>query len=264
MDKHGRAIFTGTPKGQNWYFQLWTKGQDPLQQDYKSWSFPSSTNPYLDPKEIQEFARDMPEMALRQELYAEFLRDVGSVFRNVESLVKGSLEPPNQGKTYVMGCDVAKHQDFTVAVILDSDGQLCAFERYGELDWELQIKRIAELCLQYHARLLIDASGVGDPLFDRLQRSGLHVDGYKFTSASKAELVENLSMMIDQKAISYPNIPELINELKLFGYTTSKGGTVQYGAPSGYHDDCVIALALATWQIRRAGPLEVSSEKIKW
>jgi hypothetical protein len=193
----------------------------------------------------------MPEMALRQELYAEFLRDVGSVFRNVETLVKGSLESASPYKSYVAGVDFAKHEDFTVAAILDSDGHLCAFDRFGELDWELQLKRIATFVQSYSARLLVDATGVGDPLFDRLQRSGLHVEGYKFTSASKMELVENLSMMIDQKAISYPNIPELINELKLFGYTTSKGGTVQYGAPSGYHDDCVIALALAAWQLRR-------------
>jgi phage FluMu gp28-like protein len=272
MDKHGRAIFTGTPKGKNWYFQLWTRGQDKQQHDYKSWTFPSSNNPYLDPKEIAEFARDMPEMALRQELYAEFLEDVGSVFRNVEDLVKGSLEPPQTNKTYVAGCDLAKHKDYTVIYILDNNGHLCALDRFSELDWNLQQQRIISSVQQYKARLLIDSTGVGDPIFDSLLRRQIHVEGYKFTSASKAELIENLSMMIDQKALSIPgkprvfkdgkmiresesDVPELINELKLFGYTKTKGGTIQYGAPSGYHDDCVIAWALAAWQLRRKGDI---------
>ena len=74
MDQKGIAFFTGTPRGHNWYFQLWTRGQDPSQTDYKSWSFPSGNNPYLDPAEIASFARDMPELAYRQEVMAEFLK----------------------------------------------------------------------------------------------------------------------------------------------------------------------------------------------
>jgi phage terminase large subunit-like protein len=45
MDKKGRAIFTGTPKGKNWYYRLYSRGQDPLQTDYKSWNYPSVNNP---------------------------------------------------------------------------------------------------------------------------------------------------------------------------------------------------------------------------
>ena len=67
---------------------------------------------------------------------------------------------------------------------------------------------------------------------------------------------ENRNIMSNVKTtfnhhISYPDIPELINELRLYGYTTTQGGTVRYGAPEGYHDDCVIALALAAWQLHK-------------
>jgi hypothetical protein len=251
MDKKGHAIFTGTPKGKNWYFQIWTRGQDPQQTDYKSWTFPSSSNPYLDPKEIAEFARDMPERAYKQEIMGEFIEDVGSVFRNVEGCIAGNLEGVSQGKTYVMGADLAKHEDYTVLCVLDDNGHLCAFDRFSQLDWVFNQQRIVNLCNRYNARLLVDATGVGDPILDQLRRSNVRVEGYKFTSASKSDLIENLSMMIDNHKISYPNIPELINELKLYGYSTSRGGTVQYGAPEGYHDDIVIGLALAAWQLRK-------------
>jgi len=84
-------------------------------------------------------------------------------------------------------------------------------------------------------------------VLDELQRSNIPVEGYKFTNATKKNLIENLSMMIEKQEISYPNIPELVNELKMYGYTMSPSGLTQYGAPQGYHDDCVIALALAAW-----------------
>jgi hypothetical protein len=249
MDKKGRAIFTTTPKGHNWFFQLWSREQDPKQTDYASWIFPSIANPYLDPQEIKDFAKDMPEFAYRQEILGEFMEDIGSVFRGVTKCIKGELSSPVYGMRYVVGVDLAKHQDYTVICILNSQGHLSHFDRFGEIDWVLQKKRIISKSKQYNdARVLIDSSGVGDPIYDDLRRSGIHVEGYKFTNASKAELVENLSIMIEQQRISYPDIPVLINELKLFGYEITLGGTTRYGAPQGYHDDCVIGLALAAWQ----------------
>jgi hypothetical protein len=263
MDRHGVAIFTGTPKGHNWYFRLWTRGQDKQQLDYESWTFPSQNNPYLDPKEISDFARDMPDMAYRQEIMGQFIEDVGSVFRNVEACIKGTFEEPTEGKRYIAGADLAKHQDFTVVIIADQQGHVCAIDRFSQLDWVFQKNRIINLCTKYNARLLVDATGVGDPIYDDLSRQGLKVEGYKFTSASKKDLIENLSIAIDKHTISFPNIPELINELKLYGFKQLPSGIVQYGAPEGYHDDCVIALALATYQLRR-GEVEVSSGKLKW
>jgi len=251
MDKKGIAFFTGTPKGKNWYFQLWTRGQDKGQADYKSWAFSSTNNPYIDPKEVAEFARDMPELAFKQEIMAEFVDDVGSVFRKVDGCVSGGLEEYTYHKAYYMGVDLAKHVDFTVICILDHDGHLCAFDRFNQIDWPFQRKRIINLARKYRAEVLIDSSGVGDPIYDELSRMDVHVSGYKFTNASKKELIENLSIRIENREVSYPDIPILINELKLFGYTVSPSGIISYGAPEGYHDDCVISLALAAWNVSR-------------
>ena len=153
-----------------------------------------------------------------------------------------------------MGGDLAKLEDFTVLAFWIMDGHLCAFDRFNQIDWVFQRKRIVQLAQQYNARLLIDSSGVGDPVCDELHRENVRVEGYKFTNATKKDLIENLSMMIENEQISTPNIPELINELKLYGYKTTPSGNVQYGAPEGYHDDCVIALALAAWQLKHIPP----------
>jgi len=262
MDKKGCAWFTGTPKGHNWYWLLWLRGQNPDEQDYQSWQYSSKDNPYIDPQEIEEFARDMPKMAYRQEILAEFLEDIGTVFRGVDNIVDGVLEPVKPGKSYVIGVDLAKHEDYTVMCVLDENGHLCHFDRWGEYDWVYQRKRLVNLATQFNnARLLIDSTGVGDPVFDELRRESVSVDGYKFTNASKKDLIENLAMQIENRAITVPaylgdlhmhgNESVLERELRMFGYETLPSGLVRYSAPEGMHDDCVIALALAVWQISR-------------
>jgi hypothetical protein len=251
MDKKGIAWFTTTPKGHNWYYMLWTRGQDEEQTDYESWLFPSVSNPYLDPSEIQAFARDMPDLAYRQEILGEFIEDIGAVFRQVGKYTHDIPQVAEADAKYVVGADLAKYEDYTVLVAIDSDtGHVHGFDRFQQLDWVFQRKRIVSFCKRYNnARLLMDSTGVGDAVYDELKRYTVRVRGYKFTNNSKADLIENLSVMLDNDRLKYPNIPALVNELKLFGYEITPSGVTRYRAPAGYHDDCVSALALAAWQI---------------
>ena len=52
-------------------------------------------------------------------------------------------------------------------------------------------------------------------------------------------------MGIERETISFPDIPELINELNIFTFETLPSGMLRYAAPDGLHDDIVMALALA-------------------
>ena len=73
-------------------------------------------------------------------------------------------------------------------------------------------------------------------------------EAFKFTSASKQALMEGLAVAIQQKHITFPAGP-IQAELEAFEYVYERTG-VRYSAPSGLHDDCVMALALAVarWQ----------------
>jgi hypothetical protein len=84
---------------------------------------------------------------------------------------------------------------------------------------------------------------VGDPIIEALQRKQLPVTGFKFTSASKQQLMENLALCIQSKTIGFPT-GVIVNELEAFEYMYSQTG-VRYSAPNGVHDDAVCALALA-------------------
>jgi len=129
--------------------------------------------------------------------------------------------------------------------VMNKARHVVAFERFNKIDWVYQKRKIISVAKKYNgARVLIDSTGVGDPIYDDLSRE-VDVRGYKFTHASKNDLINNLGIHVSERTVSFPNIPELVQELKIFGHVKPGSKKVVYEAPDGYHDDCVIGLALA-------------------
>jgi hypothetical protein len=94
---------------------------------------------------------------------------------------------------------------------------------------------------------------MGEPIYEALTKAGCYVSPYPFTARSKAALVDNLALMLERRDIKLPRAdlwPDGIDELEAFQFSVTDQGNVRSSAPSGTHDDCVIALALAAWQVR--------------
>lgn len=246
-DTAGKVLFISTPKGKNWFYELWTRGFDPQHPDYKSWKFPTSDNPKVPTADIEQARQSLPVDVFNQEYLAEFLDNNAGVFRNVKACIGSVAQEPDPAHAYRAGLDLARLTDFTVLTILDENGNQVFFDRFNMLDWAVQKQRIISTVQKYDARLLLDSTGIGDPIFDDLSRAGLAVDGYKFTSDSKKKLIELLMLSFEKGRIRILDEPVQANELDIFEYTIGQSGTVHYSAPEGYHDDCVIGLALANW-----------------
>jgi hypothetical protein len=252
LDQRGEMLIGGTPRGKGLFHQLWMKGQAG-ELGWASYHFSSFDNPFIDRQEIDDLAASMPEVVRRQEIHGEFLDEAAGVFRGIQACISGGLASPVPGESYTAGLDVAKHQDFTVLIVLDSRNHMVFLGRINRLDWGYQKEWIKGHVARYNkADLTMDSTGVGDAIFDDLKSAGLAVTPFKFTSDSKKRLIESLMLSIEKQEISFPDIPELVNELKNFEYDIAPGGAIRYNAPEGFHDDCVISLALANWGSKEA------------
>ena len=238
-----QVIFIGTPKGKNLFYELALKGLDPKEKDWIYFNFPSNISKYFDEKEWNDVQK-LPERVFQQEYQAIFIDDGGEVFRGVRDCIRGDFEEPVTKKHYFMGVDLAKSHDYTVIIVLDDRGHLVYYDRFNDIAWTIQKKRIITIAEHYNAAVLIDSTGLGDPILDDLSLH-INVEGYKFSNISKRQLIENLSIGIERGQISFPEIIELINELSIFTFDQTTQGNIRYNAPSGMHDDTVIALALA-------------------
>jgi phage FluMu gp28-like protein len=249
-DRRGRAIFISTPKGRNWFYRMYLKGQDPAEPDYRSWQFPTWMNPYIDPAE-EAAAREVPRHVYRQEYEAAFLEDEDTVFRDARSSIGSRLRPAQAEESYVFGLDLGRAHDFTVLVGFETRRrEMVYFNRFRGTGYSAQKELIARAVKDYRARLVMDSTGVGEPIFDDFRRDGLDVTGYHFTEGSKRRLVENLIVEMDARRVCIADVAVLTAELEAFRYVTNRSGRLSYEGPSGGHDDCVIALALAVWGLR--------------
>lgn len=259
LDKKGWALLISTPRGKGWYYEMWQRGQQGRDSEVQSWNAPSWTNPLLDKEMIEAERARVPERVFRQEYGAEFIEGSGAVFRNIRECASGVFQDPVPGEYYGAGLDLAKVEDFTVLVILNKRREVVFVDRFNRVDWGIQVQRIAAAARRYNrASILCDSTGKGEPVYEALEAAGCNVEGYAFTQKSKNDLVTNLAMMLERSKIVLPK-PELwpvgIDELEAFEYSVTDAGNVRASAPSGVHDDCVVALALAAWQMRTpAGP----------
>ncbi len=247
---NAQFFFIGAPKGLGLFGRMFDWGQDPKRADWRSFRHSSFTNPQLNREELERLRSHMPEREYRQEILAEFVTGEGAVFRDVAGIATAEREDsPQEGVPYVIGVDLARYGDFTVAWIGRADTRTGVFcDRFRRISWKLQVERIARLSRRYGgARLYVDATGVGDPVCEDLRSSGLPVEAMVMTAARKRDLVDGLAVAIEQQRLSiYPHEPTL-HELTAYEQFPLESGRTRTSAPAGEHDDCVIALALCHW-----------------
>lgn len=251
-----QVVIGGTPKGKGKFFELCERGKDPEQKQFAFFTFTSFDNPYINLAAIKEDMRNMPERVVQQEIYAQFLDDTGVVFRKFLDIMDATPQEPQEKHVYVMGVDLAKVQDFTVLAVYDTSNNKQVYEaRFNKLDWGMQKQRIAETARHFGtkdepATVVIDATGLGDPIVEDLARMEIPVDPIKFTNESKKQMIEKLSAWIETKQIRMIRTEEKVREFTNFTYDISEQtGRVRYEAPQGFHDDIVIANALAVWRL---------------
>lgn len=237
-DYKGDAWFLSTPKGKNDFYKLYSRGFSG-EHNWMSWQMSTYMNPYIDPLEIDDAKKDLPELAFSQEYMAEFNENAANPF-GIQYIDQCTYPLSNQ-PAVCYGIDLAKYHDWTVIIGLDRNGSVCDFRRFQK-DWRSTTREILDLP---RAHIAIDSTGVGDPIGEDIARIR-PVELFKFNQHSKQQIMEGLAVAIQSRIITFPE-GVITEELKNFEYEYTRSG-VKYSAPTGLHDDAACALALA-WNI---------------
>jgi len=192
----------------------------------------------IETSEIEQARSMLPESVFKELYLAEPSDDGGNPFGM--QAIRDCIAPLSRQSPVLFGVDLAKSVDYTVSIGLDAEGRVASFDRFQE-PWEETCRRLATSI--GYTPALVDSTGVGDPIVERLQRELPNVMGFNFSSSSKQKLMEGLALAIQTQDIYYPDGP-IVTELEAFSYEYTRTG-VRYSAPGGLHDDCVMALGLA-------------------
>ena len=98
-DRQGDALFIGTPKGRNHFYDLYVYGDSSDDKSYKSWHYTSYDNETLKAEEIDLAKQSMSSYAFRQEFMASFEALGSEIFK--EEWVSFTDEAPSVGDYYI-------------------------------------------------------------------------------------------------------------------------------------------------------------------
>jgi hypothetical protein len=275
IDTGGWSWAVGTPKGRNWFWREYTAASD--RDDAARWQIPTVgckigkdglerqphdlENPHIDFREIERIFSTTPQHVFRQEILAEFLKGEGVVFRNIMACLNASLNvKPDHHRDWdstkeqwqyhemIAGVDWGKLADFTaISVVCKQCAEEVALDRFNQIDYHFQRQRLAALSERWNIkRIIAESNAMGEPVIEELGRAGLPVEGFATTATTKPPLIESLSLAFEKEECQWLNIPIATSELEAYEVDVNLAtGRPKYGAPSGLHDDTVIARALA-------------------
>ena len=246
----GWAIFIMTPRGTN---HAWDLMQN-IKND-PAWFCQVLTvedTKALTLEQLAEAKAEMPQDLYQQEYFCKFLDSGLGFFRRVdENVYKTEEYRPKEGVFYQIGVDLAKYNDYTVISPFNlNDFHLIKQDAFNQMDYNLQKARIENTYLRYNnGRIVIDSTGVGEPVFDDLNARGMNITPFRFNKSSRTDLLKNLQILLEQDKIKIPDDQVLIDELKSMTYELNEQGGTKITVPDGKHDDRIMSLALAVWEI---------------
>lgn len=244
--KGRKVLLISTPKGKNHFYQIYQL--DGVNEQYKSFSMSSYDNPLIDKKEIDDAKLTLPDHIFRQEYLAEFIDGAGSIFTEI------NYKEVSSGARYYGGLDVARADDYTVISIFNERGEMVFIERWRHNSWSNIVQKVADVINKYNANVFVEVNSIGDPIYEMLKTkvNPNNIQPFVTTSKSKQDIIEQLAVANQNKEASFLPLDWLKKEFDVFTYEYNpKTRVIKYSAPSGFHDDGIMASAIGYEAVKK-------------
>ena len=173
-DRHGWAVFIGTPKGQNQFYDIYMEAQK--KNDWFAFMATVKDTNIIPEDELKSMMEDMTPDEIEQELYCNFMAKASNVLIQLgdvnDSMERELDEVDYKGMPKIMGVDVARFGDDR-SVISYRQG-LMVFEPdiYENLDNMTFAGMIARKIDEWDPDMVFVDSGRGEGVIDRLRQLG--------------------------------------------------------------------------------------------
>ena len=262
-----KAVLGGTPKKKNFFYDYYMMGKSPDFPNHTSYNFPSWESPYVSSEFIEEQRKSLPDNIFRQEFEAIFLEDDGQVFKGLGNVLINDAWPQrSHGVNTYAGLDIGTREDYSVLTIMDELGRVLFVWRDRHIEYSRIVDKVVQLCKQYNVReLLVESNGPGDVMYEQIRKQYSRAEPLFQTNDTKSNIIRRLMTDIEDVAIELPSVKlfqPLGDEMEIFEYEVLPSGKIRYGHPSGFHDDCVLSLAMANWSRinpKRGGGIKIGS-----
>lgn len=232
-DRIGWAVFIGTPKGMNQFYDLFVAARDGFKRDDgelvrdPSWSsimFRADETDLIDPAELEASRAIMSDAQYRQEWLCDFSAAADNALITIDAVSRAAarkvIEADLRGMPRVLGVDVARFGDDRSVIVKRQGFAMLAPQVIRDADNMTLAGLVAQEATAWGASAIFIDAGRGEGVIDRLRQLGYAVTEVNFggrpSSAryvnKRAEMWDDMRQWIhDGGAI--PNDPELKTDL---------------------------------------------------
>jgi len=242
--KGKKCVFISTPKGKNYLYELFLNGQK--YPNWKSFRYSTEDSPFASKEFIESQRLTLSPKIFQQEYLAEFV-DSSSIFNNISEVSTiDMIDSPIKGDTYYAGIDIGLINDASVLSIINSNGEMVKYYRWENIESPELIQDIININSKWNfKKILIENNNQGLPIYQDLRRKINNIEQFNTNSKTKVEMINDLIHAFNTKSLRIPKDEYLRIELEAFIFKQNDNGHIKFMADSGFHDDCVISLAIA-------------------
>lgn len=160
-DVQGGAMFIGTPKGRNHFYEIYKLGESNRDEEWASFHYTSYDNPLIPKKEIEAAKGSMSSFAFRQEFMSSFEAASRDLFK--PEWLQYSEEEPKDGRFFITvdlagfinvdkesGNKNKKLDETAIAIVKVHEGGWWVAEiRHGRWDIKETCKQIMSAVIKY-------------------------------------------------------------------------------------------------------------------
>ena len=236
-DREGWAVFIGTPKGQNAFYEMYQRA---LRDDsWYSCLYRVDETGIIPAEELEEMQKDMTPMSIRQELYCDFSASASDVVIPIDLVTEAAkrllTEADISGAPIIIGLDVARFGDDATVLTL-RQGLWCKSQQvFRGLDTMQAADVLINAINTHHpAAVFVDVGAMGAGVVDRVRMLHYSVTEVNFAGSPqdtdryanlRAEMYFKLRAWIEAGG-AIPNEPTLKSELSVVEYQFARNGKI--------------------------------------
>ena len=236
-DRDGWAVFIGTPKGQNQFYEMFQRAQ--VNSDWFACLYRADESGVLPATEIEAMKQDMTDMEVRQELYCDFTASASDVVIPIDLVTDASKRELSgndvAGQPVIVGVDVARFGDDKTVITVRQGLWVREQRHYSGLGTMDVADRVMMVMREHkpHA-VFVDAGAMGAGVIDRLRQLRYTVSEVNFGGAAlDNERYANIRAEMYFKCRDWlvaggalPDVPQLKTELSTVEYKFNQQGKI--------------------------------------
>ena len=174
-DREGWAVFIGTPRGQNQFYEMYRYADK--SNGWYSCIYRADESGVLPEDEIADMRAQMTEMEYRQELLCDFTASASDVVMPIDLVTDAAAREMSAddvaGQPVVLGVDVARFGDDRTAICVRQGLFLREMRTYTELSTMDAASAVMACWTEFSPdAVFIDAGAMGAGVIDRLRQLG--------------------------------------------------------------------------------------------